>query len=246
VICRPGALAYREAVGKTRTVTTMPPKTLYHRWVGWHALALRRAVIVAGIGLIVAVVLLWFVTWEMAVVAGWDAAAIVFLAIIWPMMIRADGSHVEQLATREDETRGSARVLLLWASVASLLGAGFALSLAERESGPPRALLTGFAVLTVALSWTVVNTVYTLRYADLHFRSRAAGIAFGDAAGQERPTYRDFAYIAFTIGMCYQVSDTTVRDPRIRRTVLSHAFLSYVFGVVIVGGSVNIIAGLIF
>jgi len=117
----------------------MPPKTLYHRWLGWHAVALRRAVIVASIGLIVAVVLLWFVTWEMAVLAG-------------------------------------------------LLGAGFALSLAERESGPPRVLLTGFAVLTVALSWTVVNTVSTLRDADLHFRSRAVGIAFGDAAGQERPT----------------------------------------------------------
>jgi uncharacterized membrane protein len=106
-------------------------------------------------------------------------------------------------------------------------------------------LLIGLAMLTVVLSWTVVNTVYTLRYADLHFRSGAVGIAFGDSAGQELPTYRDFAYVAFTIGMCYQVSDTTVRDSRIRRTVLSHAFLSYLFGVVIVGGSVSLIAGLI-
>jgi uncharacterized membrane protein len=101
------------------------------------------------------------------------------------------------------------------------------------------------AVVTVLLSWTVVNTVYTLRHAHLHFGSPALGIAFGDSAGQERPTYRDFAYVAFTIGMTYQVSDTTVRNPRIRRTVLSHALLSYVFGVVIVGGSVNLIAGLI-
>ncbi len=90
-----------------------------------------------------------------------------------------------------------------------------------------------------------VNTVYTLRYAHLHFGARATGIAFGDSAGQERPTYRDFAYVAFTIGMTYQVSDTTVRDPRIRRTVLSHALVSYLFGVVIVGGSVNLIAGLL-
>ena len=45
--------------------------------------------------------------------------------------------------------------------------------------------------------------------------------------------------------MCYQVSDTTLRDPRIRRTVLAHALLSYLFGVVIVAGSVNLIAGLI-
>jgi uncharacterized membrane protein len=101
-------------------------------------------------------------------------------------------------------------------------------------------LLIGLAVLTVVLSWTMVNTVYTLRYTDLHYASRAAGIAFGDSAGQERPSDRDFAYVAFTIGMTYQVSDTTVRDPGIRRTVLAHALLSYLFGVVIVGGSVTL------
>ena len=95
------------------------------------------------------------------------------------------------------------------------------------------------------LSWTVVNTVFTLRYADLHFGSRRPGIAFDDSDGPDGPTYRDFAYVTFTIGMCYQVSDTTVRNRRIRRTVLSHALLSYVFGAAIVGGSVNLIAGLI-
>ena len=101
------------------------------------------------------------------------------------------------------------------------------------------------AALGSCIGLLVVNAVYTLRYADLHFRSREAGIGFGDPDGQEPPTYRDFAYVAFTIGMCYQVSDTTVRDRRIRGTVLSHAFLSYVFGVVIVAGSVNLIAGLL-
>ena len=78
-----------------------------------------------------------------------------------------------------------------------------------------------------------MNTVYTLRYANEHFRSKAGAIAFDD--GRERPSYRDFAYVAFTIGMTYQVSDTTLRDTRIRRTVLAHAILSYLFGVVIVG-----------
>ena len=135
-------------------------------------------------------------------------------------------------------------MLLVGASVASLLGAGYALHLAGQHSGTPRLLLIGVAVLTVVLSWTVINTVYTLRYADLHYRSKAGGIAFGTEDEQERPSYRDFAYVAFTIGMTYQVSDTTLRDPRIRRTVLAHALLSYVFGVVIVAGSVNLISGL--
>jgi uncharacterized membrane protein len=226
-------------------MTTTPPPTRYHRWLGWYAPAMRRAVIVSAVGLIVVVVLMRFVPWGLAVVVGWDAAALTLLVSIWPIILRADAAHAAQLATREDETRGSAAVLLLGASVASLLGVGLALHLAGRESGSLRVLLIGVAVLTVVVSWTVVNTVYTLRYADLHFSSRDGGIAFGDPDGQELPTYRDFAYVAFTVGMCYQVSDTTVRDRRIRSTVLSHAFLSYVFGVVIVAGSVNFIGGLL-
>ena len=238
-------MAARDLIGDTPTMTTAPPPTRYHRWLGWYAPAMRRAVLVSAVGLLVVVVLWWFLPWGMALVTGWDAAALSFLVSIWPIILRADGPHVAQLATREDETRGTAAVLLLGASVASLLGVIFALDLAGREAGPLRVLLIGDAVLTVVLSWTVVNTVYTLRYADLHYRSRQAGIAFGDPDGQEQPTYRDFAYVAFTIGMCYQVSDTTIRDPRIRGTVLSHAFLSYLFGVVIVAGSVNLIAGLL-
>ena len=238
-------MARRDAIGNTRAMTSIPNPTRYHRWLGWHAPAMRRTVIVGSIGLIVAVMLLWFVPWGIALVTGWDAAALAFLISVWPIIIRADSSHAAQLATREDETRGSATVMLLAASVASLLGVAFALLLAGQESGPLKVLLVGFAVLTVVLSWTVVNTVFTLRYADQHFGSSAAGIAFGDSDGLDAPTYRDFAYVAFTIGMCYQVSDTTVRDPRIRRTVLSHALLSYLFGVAIVGGSVNLIAGLL-
>jgi uncharacterized membrane protein len=238
-------MAGRDGIGNTPTMTASPPPTRYHRWLGWYAPAMRRAALVSTIGLLVVVVLVWFLPWGLALIAGWDAAALTFLASIWPIILRADAAHTAQLAMGEDETRGTAAVLLLGASVASLLGVVLTLDLAGRESGPLRVLLISFAVLTVLVSWTVVNTVYTLRYADLHYRSREAGIAFGDPAGQEPPTYRDFAYVAFTIGMCYQVSDTTVRDRQIRATVLSHAFLSYVFGVVIVAGSVNLIAGLL-
>jgi uncharacterized membrane protein len=205
---------------------------------------MRRAATVLIAGLIVALVLLPFVTWGLALTGGWNAAALTFLLTTWPVIVRADSARAPQLAAREDQTEGSARVLLVGASVASLLGAGYALHLAGRQSGAPQILLIGAAVLTVVLSWTVINTVYTLRYAGQHFRSEPGGIAFGAEDGQQHPGYRDFAYVAFTIGMTYQVSDTTLRDPLIRRTVLAHAILSYVFGVVIVAGSVNLISGL--
>lgn len=225
-------------------MTGMPPPTLYHRWLGWHATDMRRAATVLSAGLVAALILVWFMTWALALVGGWDAAALTFLLATWPIILRAEGARAAELASREDDTKNTARALLVSASVASLLGAGYAVHLAGRHGGLPRLSLTSLAVLTVVLSWTLVNTVYTLRYADEHHRSTQGGIEFG---GQEpaMPSYRDFAYVAFTIGMTYQVSDTTLRDPLIRRSVLGQAALSYVFGVVIVAGLVNLTAGLI-
>jgi uncharacterized membrane protein len=234
----------RVAIGNTQTMTGVPPRTLYHRWLGWHALAMRRAVTVLVVGLIVGFAFAALVTWGLALVAGWDAASVAFLVTTWPIIVRADSSRAAQLAAREDQTEGSARALLVGASVASLAGVGYALRLAGQHSGLHRVPLISVAVLTVVLSWTVVNTIYTLHYADQYFRSARGGIEFGDDDGGERPSYRDFAYVAFTIGMTYQVSDTTLRDAQIRRTVLRHALLSYLFGVVIVAGSVNLISGL--
>src|SRR4249920_2668489 len=144
-------MARRDVIGNTRAMTSIPNPTRYHRWLGWHAPAMRRTLIVGSIGLIVAVVLVWFVPWGIAVVAGWDAAALAFLISVWPIIIRANSSHAAQLAMREDETRGSATVLLLAASAASLLGVGFALILAGHERGPLKVLLVAFAVLTVEI-----------------------------------------------------------------------------------------------
>jgi uncharacterized membrane protein len=93
-------------------MTDIPPQTLYHQSLGWHAPALRRAVIVATIGLIVSLVFVWLVSWQLAVVLGWDAAALTFLMTTWPIITRADSALTELRATREDETRGTATVLL--------------------------------------------------------------------------------------------------------------------------------------
>ena len=59
------------------------------------------------------------------------------------------------------------------------------------------------------------------------------------------PDYRDFAYLAFTIGMTYQVSDTNLTSTSIRRTALHHAVLSFVFGTSIIAMMINVVAGLL-
>jgi uncharacterized membrane protein len=55
----------------------------------------------------------------------------------------------------------------------------------------------------------------------------------------------DFAYLAFTIGMTFQVSDTNLTAKPIRRTALRHALISYLFGAVIVALVINIVASLL-
>ena len=72
---------------------------------------MRRAVTVLIAGLIVAVVLLPFITWGLALVSGWDASALAFLLIVWPIIIRADSSRAPQLAARDDQTEGSASLI---------------------------------------------------------------------------------------------------------------------------------------
>jgi uncharacterized membrane protein len=100
--------------------------------------------------------------------------------------------------------------------------------------------MTGLGVVSVVLAWAIVHTVYTLRYADLYY-SLGGGIDFN---ANDDPDYRDFAYLAFTIGMTYQVSETNIQSNFLRRTALKHALLSFVFGTAIIAMTINVVAGL--
>lgn len=219
---------------------------MYHRWLGWHAPALRRVATAAVVGAVVGVLVGAVGGWELALLCGWDATALTFMAAVVPIIVRADGPRTEHLAVREDVNRELARVLLLAASSVSLGAVALVLRSAGEETGAHQVVMVTLAALTVVVSWTVVNTVFTLRYAHLYYAGPGAGVDFGGAdVAAEPPDYRDFAYLAFTIGMTYQVSDTNLRDRSLRRSVLSHALLAYVFGVVIVSAVVNIVAGLL-
>ncbi|MGO9510153.1 MAG: DUF1345 domain-containing protein, partial [Mycobacterium sp.] len=96
-------------------------------------------------------------------------------------------------------------------------------------------------ILTVAASWFAVHTLFTVHYARLYYIDDPGGINFHDP---EPPRFRDFAYVAFTVGMTYQVSDTEIGSMAIRATVLRHALLSYLFGAVVLAVTINLIAGL--
>ena len=224
---------------------------MYHRAVGWRAPPLRRIMIVAAVAAVVAAGLAVVVQWELAVLGGWVAGASTFLGTVGHVILDSDGARTEHVAMAQDDTRRTAAALVVTACLASLLAVLFALAAAGRETGAHRLGLIAGATFTVVVSWMVINMIFTLRYADLHYRSvhgDGGGVDFGtsdDGAPIAGPDFRDFAYVAFTIGMCYQVSDTNLRSRDLRRTVLAHAIISYVFGVVIVAAGINLVAGII-
>ena len=98
---------------------------------------------------------------------------------------------------------------------------------------------------TVSLAWAMTHTAFTFRYAHLYYREDDEGVGGLTLPGEDGPpTYADFAYFAFTIGMCFQVSDVTISSPAIRRAVLGHALLSFVYSTTIVALALNVVFGL--
>src|SRR5205085_264873 len=98
-------------------------------------------------------------------------------------------------------------------------------------------------LLTVALSWAITHTSYTLRYAHLYYREDTEGVGGVELPGGGQPSYFDFAYFAFTVGMCFQVSDVVVTSAQIRRAVLGHAVLSFAYNTVILAFTLNLVFG---
>ncbi|TFC88868.1 DUF1345 domain-containing protein [Cryobacterium sp. TMT3-29-2] len=180
--------------------------------------------------------------WTLAPVAGWAAACVTYVTWVWliigPMNVENTASH----ATQEDPSRGAADILILLSSLGSLGALVFLLVETPATSGTERGIMAAAAVLSVGLSWILVHTLFTLRYASLYYAGPDGGVDFNQASP---PRYGDFAYLAFTIGMTFQVSDTSLQSHAIRMTALRHSLLSYLFGSFILATLINLVAGLL-
>lgn len=172
---------------------------------------------------------------------GWDILELTYCAWVWATVWRLDARSTATHAQRESPGRELTDLVLLGAAIASLIAVGVMLFGAGHSHGILKYLQAGFALVSVALSWTLVHSVFTLRYARAYYSGRAGGIDFNE---REPPQYSDFAYLSFTIGMTFQVSDTNIESKKIRRMALHHAWLSYPLGVVIIAASINLVAGL--
>ena len=211
--------------------------------LSWKSVGARtRLVLMAVAGVAAAVLTGLFGSWNYAPIAGWDAAALIFSVWVWSVTATMGWQRTKTHATREDPGRAVSDGLVIAAAVASLAAVGGILIEAASAKGAAQGLLAGLGVASVALSWFTVHTVFMLRYALLYYTGADGGIDFNQK--QEPPRYLDFAYLAFTIGMTFQVSDTDIQRPTIRATALRHALLSYLLGAVVLASTINLVVSL--
>lgn len=178
---------------------------------------------------------------RVAALIGWDVLALAFCGWVWIEVWGLDALGTRQHARREDPGRARADLMLLGAAVASLAAVGAVLFGAGHANGNAKYYQAGFALFSVFVSWALVHTVFTLKYARIYYTEPVGGIGFNQEA---QARYSDFAYLAFTVGMTFQVSDTNITDGEMRRTVLRQALLSYPLGAVILAAAINLVSGL--
>lgn len=203
--------------------------------------------------MIVAVAAAWLITgffdsWLHAPAVAWAVAAGIYDVWIWLVITRMDATTTAAHATEEDPRRDTSNLLITLAALASLAAVVVVMIDGKEADDSGKLILAALALGTTALSWLMVHTLYTLRYAEIYYTNRSPsgqldprGIDFNQT---ESPQYTDFAYMAFSLGMTYQVSDTNIETRAMRSAALRHSLLAFVFGTGILATTINLVVSL--
>lgn len=180
-------------------------------------------------------------SWRVSLLGAWILAAAVFVGWMLRTILPMGAAATAQHAAREDPGRAASHTIVLVSAAASL-GAVALLLMGDPAADGGRFVRAALSLAAVALAWLVTHVAFTTRYAHLYFTAGQQPIDFGHSLP---PRYRDFAYLAFTVGMTYQVSDTQISSPSVRQVVLGHALFSFLLGVVIIAGMINLMGALL-
>ncbi len=206
--------------------------------------ALSRMALSAAFGAVAYVAVATRIPALAAVVVGWDIASLVLLGLSWMIIGSADAHWTRSRAGSEDPGRTLVYVIIVLTSAVSVLVATVFVRSVHGLTHEEKLPVIALSLASVATAWTTTHTAFVFRYAHLYYREDAEGVGGITLPGDQPPTYFDFAYFAFTIGMCFQVSDVCVTSAQIRRAVLLHAVMSFAYNSVILAFVLNLVFGL--
>jgi uncharacterized membrane protein len=167
---------------------------------------------------------------------GFDVAAVVFLAACIPLLSTREEAVIRHRAITNDANK---TLLLIIAGI--VVAALLASITAETVGHKPEPLTKCMVIATLVLAWLFTNTLYAIHYAHLAYMTPDAGNAGLEFPGTTQPSYWDFVYFAYTLGMTFQTSDVTITDESIRRVVTVHCFVAFVFNIGVLAFTINVL-----
>ena len=172
---------------------------------------------------------------------GWDVAVGLYLILAFWMIAHSTVADIHRQYLLQDEG-GFAILVLTIVSAAASVGAVF--GWIEMATRAETFSMHGLALmlLTIALSWAFIHTMFALHYAHEYYADRRGNRRGLDFPGDEKPGYWDFVYFSFVIGMTSQVSDVCVTSSNIRQIVAAHGLVSFVYNVALLALTINIAA----
>lgn len=184
------------------------------------------------------------------ILSVWIAFALSIIVLDWIVILWAHPREIRKIASLEDSSRS---ILFLFVIAASVMSLGAILFLLISSKGGSNAEVSSHVILAMAaviISWWLVHTIYTMRYAHLYYsinpdddtKKPIGGLMFPE---ENEPDYLDFVYFSFVLGMTFQVSDVEISSRTIRRIAWAHGLIAFAFNTTIVALSINVISGLV-
>ncbi len=218
-------------------------------------LRLRRPRLAAGVasGILVYVLLstFGFLSGRLRFILSWDAAVLVAMILLTGLR-SAVPDMMKRIAAQQDAGKWTVLLLTLVAGSASLVAIAGEVPLIRSTAEFERIARIGLIIATIVVSWMFIHTIFALHYAHDYYSSASGGSAPADVTskglafpGEAPPTYLDFVYFSFTIGMTFQVSDVQITDPAMRGLALTHGIISFFYATGILALTINMVGGLI-
>jgi len=178
------------------------------------------------------------------VLVCWNCGVSLFLGLIFVWMARLTAA---QICTRYIEEDESAPIIVAVVTIAAMFSLGAIvepLATLKQVTGIERAGHFALAALTLVNSWILVPTMFTTHYADMFYSAKEDDrpLRFPETP---MPVFWDFAYFSFTIAAACQTADVSTLRAGVRKVVVAHTLVSFLFNASILGFAINVTAGLI-
>ena len=179
----------------------------------------------------------WLGTFPLGIIAAFDIAAVMFLALSWQLLKIDDPELIKRIAKDNDAKRTFLLVLTLIVMAVLLIAVG-----AETVGHHTATLDKGLIIATLIIAWLFSNTVYALHYTHMAYIQPGSDCCGFRFPGTDEPVYWDFIYFSFTCGMAFATSDVQITDQQIRKVVTFHCLAAFAFNIGVLAFTINLLA----